>query len=59
MLLTRILAPTCYIFFASSLPVVAFGEQLSKHTGIIYNAFFLYVSYISYKSVNLALMINI
>ncbi|CAA7023209.1 unnamed protein product [Microthlaspi erraticum] len=29
----RILAPTCYIFFASSLPVVAFGEQLSKHTG--------------------------
>ncbi|CAN8252272.1 unnamed protein product [Cochlearia groenlandica] len=29
----RILAPTFYIFFASSLPVVAFGEQLSKHTG--------------------------
>ncbi|XP_010519936.1 PREDICTED: probable boron transporter 6 [Tarenaya hassleriana] len=29
----RILAPSSYIFFASALPVVAFGEQLSKHTG--------------------------
>uniref|UniRef100_A0A0D9WDD6 Bicarbonate transporter-like transmembrane domain-containing protein n=1 Tax=Leersia perrieri TaxID=77586 RepID=A0A0D9WDD6_9ORYZ len=28
----RILAPTLYIFFASALPVVAFGEQLSKDT---------------------------
>ncbi|KAI3967930.1 hypothetical protein MKX01_027113 [Papaver californicum] len=26
----RILAPTAYIFFASALPVIAFGEQLSK-----------------------------
>ncbi|CAL9159138.1 unnamed protein product [Musa hybrid cultivar] len=27
-----ILAPTMYIFFASALPVIAFGEQLSKET---------------------------
>ncbi|KAL2332435.1 hypothetical protein Fmac_020016 [Flemingia macrophylla] len=27
-----ILAPTTYIFFASALPVIAFGEQLSRHT---------------------------
>lgn len=29
----RILAPTIYIFFASAVPVIAFGEQLSKDTG--------------------------
>ncbi|PON89406.1 Bicarbonate transporter [Trema orientale] len=29
-----ILAPTTYIFFASALPVIAFGEQLSRDTGI-------------------------
>ncbi|XP_038884556.1 probable boron transporter 6 isoform X1 [Benincasa hispida] len=29
----RILAPTMYIFFASALPVIAFGEQLSRDTG--------------------------
>ncbi|KAI7727377.1 hypothetical protein M8C21_001355, partial [Ambrosia artemisiifolia] len=29
----RILAPTAYIFFASALPVIAFGEQLNKDTG--------------------------
>ncbi|KAA8525367.1 hypothetical protein F0562_007215 [Nyssa sinensis] len=28
----RILAPTAYIFFASALPVIAFGEQLSRDT---------------------------
>nr|XP_019706944.2 boron transporter 4 [Elaeis guineensis]XP_029121176.1 boron transporter 4 [Elaeis guineensis]XP_029121177.1 boron transporter 4 [Elaeis guineensis] len=28
----RILAPTVYIFFASALPVIAFGEQLMKDT---------------------------
>ncbi|KAK9269426.1 hypothetical protein L1049_001199 [Liquidambar formosana] len=28
----RILAPTTYIFFASALPVIAFGEQLSRAT---------------------------
>lgn len=28
----RILAPTTYIFFASALPVIAFGAQLSKDT---------------------------
>ncbi|PUZ64251.1 hypothetical protein GQ55_3G129200 [Panicum hallii var. hallii] len=28
----RILAPTLYIFFASAVPVIAFGEQLSKDT---------------------------
>lgn len=27
-----ILAPTFYIFFASALPVIAFGEQLSRDT---------------------------
>ncbi|TKY48108.1 Boron transporter 4 [Spatholobus suberectus] len=29
---TGILAPTTYIFFASALPVIAFGEQLSRDT---------------------------
>ncbi|KAI5660533.1 hypothetical protein M9H77_29326 [Catharanthus roseus] len=29
----NILAPTMYIFFASALPVIAFGEQLSRDTG--------------------------
>ncbi|KOM44621.1 hypothetical protein LR48_Vigan05g222600 [Vigna angularis] len=29
---TAILAPTTYIFFASALPVIAFGEQLSRDT---------------------------
>lgn len=29
----RILAPTAYIFFASALPVIAFGEQLDRDTG--------------------------
>ncbi|KAJ4826599.1 Boron transporter 4 [Turnera subulata] len=28
----RLLAPTCYIFFASALPVIAFGEQLTRDT---------------------------
>ncbi|XP_056162154.1 boron transporter 4-like isoform X1 [Syzygium oleosum] len=28
----RILAPTTYVFFASALPVIAFGEQLSRET---------------------------
>ncbi|XP_050212662.1 boron transporter 4-like [Mercurialis annua] len=28
----RILAPTTFIFFASALPVIAFGEQLSRET---------------------------
>lgn len=27
-----ILAPTTFIFFASALPVIAFGEQLSRDT---------------------------
>lgn len=31
----RILAPTTYIFFASALPVIAFGEQLNRETGAI------------------------
>ncbi|CAN8326987.1 unnamed protein product [Cochlearia groenlandica] len=29
----KILAPTLYIFIASALPVIAFGEQLSRETG--------------------------
>lgn len=29
---SRILAPTAYVFFASALPVIAFGEQLSRET---------------------------
>ncbi|KAF5726225.1 boron transporter 4-like [Tripterygium wilfordii] len=29
----RLLAPTAYIFFASALPVIAFGEQLYRNTG--------------------------
>ncbi|XP_076957683.1 putative boron transporter 7 [Bidens hawaiensis] len=34
----RILAPTAYIFFASALPVIAFGEQLNKETDDILSA---------------------
>lgn len=37
--LRRILAPTMYVFFASALPVIAFGEQLSKETGLLQNSF--------------------
>lgn len=29
----RILAPTTYIFFASAIPVISFGEQLERDTG--------------------------
>lgn len=29
----RLLAPTTYIFFASALPVIAFGAQLNRDTG--------------------------
>lgn len=35
----RILAPTTYIFFASALPVIAFGEQLSRDTGLYVRIF--------------------
>ena len=31
----RILAPTTYIFFASAIPVISFGEQLERNTGKI------------------------
>lgn len=31
----RILAPTTYIFFASAIPVISFGEQLERDTGNI------------------------
>jgi len=31
--LYRILAPTTYIFFASAIPVISFGEQLERNTG--------------------------
>lgn len=31
----RILAPTTYIFFASAIPVISFGEQLERSTGMI------------------------
>jgi hypothetical protein len=34
LLLFRILAPTTYIFFASAIPVISFGEQLERDTGI-------------------------
>jgi hypothetical protein len=30
----RILAPTTYIFFASAIPVISFGEQLERSTGM-------------------------
>lgn len=33
MICDRILAPTTYVFFASALPVIAFGAQLSRDTG--------------------------
>ena len=32
-LVFRILAPTTYIFFASAIPVISFGEQLERSTG--------------------------
>jgi hypothetical protein len=31
----RILAPTTYIFFASAIPVISFGEQLERDTGML------------------------
>ena len=37
-LLFRILAPTTYIFFASAIPVISFGEQLERNTGINMNS---------------------
>lgn len=33
LLVSRILAPTTYIFFASAIPVISFGEQLERSTG--------------------------
>ncbi|KAJ0620727.1 putative bicarbonate transporter [Helianthus annuus] len=30
----RIMAPTTYIFFASAIPVISFGEQLERDTGL-------------------------
>lgn len=32
--ISRILAPTTYIFFASAIPVITFGEQLERDTVI-------------------------
>jgi len=29
------LAPTTYIFFASAIPVISFGEQLQRDTGTL------------------------
>ncbi|KAJ6842418.1 putative boron transporter 2 [Iris pallida] len=34
----RILAPTTYIFFASAIPVISFGEQLERNTDRIITA---------------------
>jgi hypothetical protein len=46
----RILAPTAYIFFASALPVITFGEQLDRDTSELFyispnlpKAFFLHL----------------
>lgn len=36
----RILAPTTYIFFASAIPVISFGEQLDRNTGITISSIF-------------------
>ncbi|GMP41952.1 hypothetical protein CsSME_00011861 [Camellia sinensis var. sinensis] len=30
----RILPPTTYIFFASAIPVISFGEQLDRNTSM-------------------------
>ncbi|KAK4759224.1 hypothetical protein SAY87_022355 [Trapa incisa] len=30
----RILTPTTYIFFASAIPVISFGEQLERNTAV-------------------------
>lgn len=38
--LCRILAPTTYIFFASAIPVISFGEQLERSTGMFSTLFF-------------------
>lgn len=40
LLLCRILAPTTYIFFASAIPVISFGEQLERNTGKTFFFFF-------------------
>jgi hypothetical protein len=39
--LPRILAPTTYIFFASAIPVISFGEQLERSTGNSAKSFYL------------------
>lgn len=46
----RILAPTTYIFFASAIPVISFGEQLERNTGktCFCSILQLLVSYFSY-----------
>jgi hypothetical protein len=33
---SRIFAPTTYIFFASAIPVISFGEQLDRDTSKLY-----------------------
>lgn len=40
----RILAPTTYIFFASAIPVISFGEQLERDTGTEYSNFSTFLS---------------
>lgn len=44
----RILAPTLYIFIASALPVIAFGEQLSRETGQSYRKVYISI-YLSFS----------
>jgi hypothetical protein len=55
----RILAPTTYIFFASAIPVISFGEQLERNTGINMNSarnffFFLLLNILFLKKLMLA-----
>jgi len=56
----RILAPTTYIFFASAIPVISFGEQLERNTGINMNSarnfLFSSVEYSFSKKVDVSLL---
>jgi len=57
LLFLRILAPTTYIFFASAIPVISFGEQLERDTGtlLVYSyrilGFYPCMEYFSYDKI--------
>lgn len=55
----RILAPTTYIFFASAIPVITFGEQLERDTGTTTTLLLLHLlSLILVRDVNLCVFVS-